>query len=759
VSATAPMERAIDSRPDAHGKAAARAYYSQDLYRPGMLHGVVLRSPHAAAEIQRIDLAPALALPGVVTALGADEVPDTEFGIVEADERLLARGRVRYVGEPVALVAAGGRAEAEAAAARIDVSFRPLPAAIDLGSALADDAPPVRPGEPNLIAPSELARGDVAGGFERAETVVRTTVRSQRVHQGYIELRAALAELDDEGRLIVTMSSQAPFQVRQTLSRIFAIPMTRVVVRVPAFGGGFGGKLHNGMAPYAAALCLATGRPVQVISTRAEELQAGNPRENSLVTLESALDAEGRIVARRATGYYDSGAYTYDTPYITSMGAMQAGGPYAVGAVEAKVHAVRTNTQPTGSFRAPSGPQMCFANEVHMDEIAARLEIDRIELRRRNMMRAGDLGPTGQELADSALGRCLDEAERLLEGWRADPGEEPARDSARGLGLACAWWFTAPGGSAATVRLEEDGTATVACGATEIGTGAVVSGLTSLVATELGLGQDQVRLITASTDSAPPDFGSEGSRTLYGAGNAVLQATAECRRILLDQAAQEMEASPEDLIFRERRIQVAGSPEASIALAEIGQRAALAGGPIVGTGRFQAAPTQYIDGCATGMLIPTFNEPTFHCHVADVEVDLRLGSVRVLRYAAIHDTGPVISWSGVKGQIEGGVVQGLGYALYEEMDFDGDGRVRNANLVDYRLPTIADVPDEMLVVPIEDFPSKSGPRGAKGIGEAPVILPAATMASAIRDATGVTLTDLPLRPQRVLASIEQRVSA
>jgi CO/xanthine dehydrogenase Mo-binding subunit len=758
VIATHPEARAIDPRADAEGKAAARARYSQDLYRPGMLHGVVLRSPHAAAEIEAIDAHAALGLPEVEAVLAPGDVPDTEFGIVVPDERLLASGVVRYVGEPVALVAARSRAAAVAAAARIEVRYRPLPSATELGAALANGAPQVRAGEPNVAAPSEVARGDVAAAFAAAGTVVSTTIRSHRVHQGYIELRAALAELDDDGRLVVTMTSQAPFQVRQTLARVFDLPMTQVVVRVPAFGGGFGGKLHNGMAPYAAALCLATGQPVQVISTREEELQAGNPRENSLVALESAVDASGRITARRATAWYDSGAYTYDTPYITSMGAMQAAGPYAIDAIEARVHAVRTNTQPTASFRAPSAPQMCFANEVHMDEIAAELGIDRIELRRRNMMRAGDLGPTGQELAESALGRCLDEAERVLAAWRVDAAAQTGADVARGLGLACAWWFTAPGGSAATVRLEEDGTVTVACGATEIGTGAVVSGLTSLVASELGLGTADVRLISASTDSAPPDFGSEGSRTLYGAGNAVLQATGQCRDILLAHAALDLEASREDLVLRDGCVQVAGAPSSSIALAEIGRRAALAGGPVVGTGRFQAPPTEYLDGCATRMLIPTFNEPTFHCHVADVEVDVRLGSVRVRRYAAIHDTGPVVSWSGVKGQIEGGVVQGLGYALYEEMDFDSDGRVRNANLVDYRLPTIADGPDEMLVLPIESFPSRSGPRGAKGIGEAPVILPAATVASGIRDATGGTITTLPLRPDRVLGSIERQVA-
>jgi CO/xanthine dehydrogenase Mo-binding subunit len=745
------VARRPDARPDARSKAAGLARYTQDIAPPRLLHGYVVRSEHASAAVRWIDLEQARRSPGVRAVLGPEDVPDELFGIVERDERVLARERVRYFGEPLALVAADSRDAARGAASLIEIGYAPSPAVIGLEAALAKDAPEVVPGEANRQLISSFSRGDLEAAFEEAELKVETTIQTHRVHQSYIELRSALAELDEDGRLVVTVTSQAPFQIRQTLAHVFGLPMTRVVVRVPAFGGGFGGKLHNGMAPYAAALTLATRRPVQVVCDREDDMYSGNPREGSVVTVTSAVDGDGRICGRRAVLDFDSGAYTYDTPYITSMGAMQAGGAYAIDAVEAAGHAVRTNMASSGSFRSPSGPQMAFANEVHIEQIAETLGLDPIEVRRRNLMRAGSRGPTGQVIATDAAVAILARGEQILADFRGQPSA--TGDLPVGCGLAMTWWFTAPGASAASVRVEEDGSATVACGATEIGTGAVVSGLRELVATDLGLDRDAVRLVTASTDSAPPDFGSEGSRTLYGAGNAVLRASAEVRRILAQQLADELEADPGDVVFEAGTVAVVGSPDTAVSLAELAVRAGAASGPVVGTGRFQAPPTEYVESCAAGMLIPTFNEPTFHCHVAETAVDPELGSIKILRYAAIHDTGTVVDQAGVRGQIEGGVVQGIGYALYEEMLIDPGGKVENAGFVDYRLPTIADIPPRLEVIAVEDFPSASGPRGAKGIGEAPVILPAATIASALFDATGVRITELPLSADRVRSAI------
>jgi CO/xanthine dehydrogenase Mo-binding subunit len=396
---------------------------------------------------------------------------------------------------------------------------------------------------------------------------------------------------------------------------------------------------------------------------------------------------------------------------------------------------------------------MAFANETHMQDIADRLQLDSLELRRLNLMRDGSYGPSGQVISDPAIRRCVDEVADLLEQWRrADqrqPAEEPWR---RGYGLACTWWLTSPLGSSASVRMNEDGTATVFAGAPEIGTGAVVDGLRELAATDLGLAPERVTLVTSDTEIGPQDPGSDGSRTLYGAGNAVLGATVEIRRILAESLAEEFEADPRDIVFARGQAFVAGSPSASMPLSAAVALTMERTGPVVATGRFQPPSLSYAETCVQNLLLPTFTEPTFHCHGVTLDVDRELGTVRVRRYAAAHDVGRVINWTGVKGQIEGGVVQGIGYALWEEILTDGRGHTQNADLVDYRLPTAADVPDELIPIPIEGHLSLHGPRGLKGVGEAPVILPAAALGAAIRNALGLRITELPLTAPRIAAA-------
>jgi CO/xanthine dehydrogenase Mo-binding subunit len=536
--------------------------------------------------------------------------------------------------------------------------------------------------------------------------------------------------------------------------------MTQVTVRVPAFGGGFGGKLHDGMAPYAAALAYATGRPVRVVSTREEELQASNPRENAIVTMRSAVGADGRIAGRRSVAWLDSGAYAIDTPLIKSLGALHCTGPYDIAAAEGVAYPVATNTQGTGSFRAPTGPELCFAYETHMDDIAERLGMDPLELRRLNRMRTGSLAPSGQVIETDAMEAGLEKLAAIVDGWRAEAPDPPADGPwRRGYGIGCTWYYTARGPSGATLRVNEDGTVSIHTGATEIGTGAVVGGLRALVAEDLGLRVEDVMLVSGDTDHAPADMGSEGSRTLYGAGNAVLAAGAEARRILAEVVSDQLEADAADIVFQEGRVQVAGSPSRGMSLAEASAAATLRTGPVVGSGRFMSPPWRFDPEAGQGLRVFAFNDPGFHCHAAEVEVDEELGTIRLLRYAAVHDTGKVIYRPGVIGQLEGGIVQGIGYALYEDVMVGPDGRTRNADLVDYRLPTIADIPAELTVIAMEDFPSGRGPHGAKGVAEAPVLLPAPTIASAVRDAVGARVTDLPLTAERVADAIEEAAAA
>ena len=337
------------------GAARGAMRYTEDLQPRDLLHGVLVRSVHAAGSVARLELDEALSVEGVVCILTAADVPDCTHGVIVDDEPLFARGVVRYVGEPIAAVCACSRVAAQEAASAVRVHVEPQSAVTRLEQALTQGAPRVHEDRPNVMEGAEIERGDVTGGFERADHIVTTRVRSHRVHQGYIEPRASLAELDELGRIIITTSTQNPFGVRDGVAKLLDVPASQVRVKVPAVGGGFGGKLHVGMAAFAAALARRTNRPVRVVSSRAEEFQAGNPREGSLVELTSAIDRSGRVLARRARVYLDSGAYALDTPAIASTAALLSCGPYRVDALHVSVSPVYTNTTPTGSFRGPQG--------------------------------------------------------------------------------------------------------------------------------------------------------------------------------------------------------------------------------------------------------------------------------------------------------------------------------------------------------------------------------------------------------------------
>ncbi|WP_067803206.1 xanthine dehydrogenase family protein molybdopterin-binding subunit [Actinomadura formosensis] len=735
------------TRLDAAGKTAGTARYTDDLAGSAELHGAVVRSAVPAGRIAGIDASRARELPGVVAVLTARDVPSGLQGLFVEDEPLLARDRVRYVGEPVALVAAGSRTVALAAAQAVRVSYEEKEAVVDLRAAALDEARRVHDDRPNHTESSRILRGDVDGAFARAHVIVTTVVDSHRVHQAYIEPRAATAEWS-QGRLSVTTTSQAPFEVRAGLSKLFGLPLNRVSVRVPTLGGGFGGKLHLGMAPIAAVLARHTGCRVSVLCSREEEFQTPAPRENSRVELVSAVSADGDILARRARILLDSGAYAYDIPPVASVAALQACGPYQVGAVDIVSGSVYTNTVPTGSFRAPSGPQMSYAVEAHMNDIAERLGIDPLELRERCALREGHEGPTGQVMRDPAMAEVLRRGREYLATWRGE-AQPPPPGKARGYGLGCAIWTVSPVGSAATLTMNEDGTATVITGATEIGTGAVSETLAAIVADELGIDNADVLVSAGDTDRGSVDHGSQGSRTLYGVGTAIASAAAQVREVLLRQYAHDHEIAVQDCELRDGTVRVRGIEQLAQPLAEVITAAMDTGGPVAANGRFQPSPVQHDPGCVSGW-VGAFNEPTFHCHAAQVEVDLATGAVEVQRYAAVHDTGPVLNPHGARGQVHGGVVQGLGYALSEEIVSDDRGRVVNANLHDYRVPTILDVPETIDVHFVTEHPGSEGYRGLKGIGEAPAIPGAAAIGSAVRDAIGVQPASCSMTPETVL---------
>ncbi len=734
------------SRAEARARLVGQVEYTADLARPGLVHGVVVRASCAPGRLVAVDVEAAAAAPGVRAVLTGADVPDVPIGLFRPDEPLLAREAVRYWGEPVALVAADTLPQAQAAAALVRVEVEPTDTAPTLSAAIAPGAPRVHAERDNATEESRVQRGDVDAAFAAAHVVVTTDVTSHRVHQTYIEPRSSLAELEGD-RLVVTTSSQAPFEVQQELARMLDLPLSQVVVRVPAIGGGFGGKLHLGLSGFAAVLARACRRPVLVTCSREDEFQSSAPRENSMVHLESAVAEDGRILARRARIHLDAGAYAYDTPPIAAVAAMLSCGPYEVETVDITSFSVLTNTVPTGSFRAPSGPQMCYAVEKHMDDIADRLGIDPVELRRRTGFRAGSTGPTGQVITTDTFQTVLAAGARTVEQWRDEPVELQPHQR-RGVSLGCAWWTVSPVGGAVNLAVNADGSVLVQTGATEIGTGAVSTGLRIIVAEGLGVPADTVHVVSGATDRGPYDHGSQGSRTLYGVGTATATAVDLVRTLIAEDFAGRHEAAPQDVELVDGRVQVTGAPGTGESLADAVTAIAETGGPVAVTGRFQPAAPSYQPGCVSGW-VSALNEPTFHCQVADVVVDVETGAVEVRRIKAIHDVGRLVNPDGARGQVEGGVMQGIGYALSEQILTDAAGRTVNGNLHDYRVPTIADAPATVEVEFVCDDTGGQGYGGLKGVGEAPVVPTAAAIGSALRRAVGAQPDDLPLEPERV----------
>lgn len=743
-------------RLDATEKVTGKGLYGGDQQIQGMLYARVFRSTVPHALIRRLDVSRARALPGVRAVITAADIPDVRYGGAVEDEIVFARDRVRYHGEAIAAVAATSERIAEHAIKLIDVEYEPLPILNDIEEALAEGAPLVHPEwssygahpslrrDGNLAAHAQITRGDVEAGFAHADRIFEHTFITHSVHQGYIEPRAGVAWVDSAGRVTVSTSTQNPFNLRATLAKVLELPLNKVRVRSTLIGGGFGGKLDLGCEHFIALLALATGRPVRLIWTREEEMIAAAPRMAARITVKTGVMNDGAIIARQTSVYLNAGAYGGDSCVIASVAALMAAGPYRIDNVDLHGYAVYTNRCNAGAYRGPGGPQTLFGVESQMDIIAGELGIDPLDFRLQNIVHNGDLGPSGQVLQHVGLEAAIKATVEQI-GYR-----ERGRRPGRGMGLACGWWTTTTGSASAYVKLNEDGTIGLITGATEIGTGALQAGVAQILAEEMGVSMSDLVLVTSDTDATPYDFGAQGSRTLYNVGSAARLAAQDCKKQILEFVAAELGCDAAELELVDGRAQLSGDPDRGMTLAEVGLASLWKGGYITGRGSFLATPTEFDDSTVHGMLYPAFNEPTFYCHAAEVEVDPVTGEVRPLRYVATHDVGRAINPEGINGQTRGGATQGIGYALSEEIVYEG-GIVRNPNLTDYKMPTAMDVPNiEALFV---EAGSNEGPYGAKGVGEPSVIPAGAVLANAVADATGVRIRRLPLTAERVLGAL------
>jgi CO/xanthine dehydrogenase Mo-binding subunit len=741
----------IGTRPIRHDgvdKVTGRANYGADLTMPGMLHGAVLRSPHAHARIVSIDTSAAQALAGVKAIVTGKDFPETTAKLAlgeaaidlhEVADNVIARTKVLYHGHAVAAVAATSVDVAREALSKINVMYDVLTPVMTIDQATAPNAPILHEamvtkgvkdakGPTNIAARLELKRGDVAQGFAEADVVVEREYRTPTVHQGYIEPHACVARFGEDGRAVVWCSTQGPFAVRDQVAAIVGIDPALVKVIPSEIGGGFGGKIVVYLEPLAVALSRKSQRPVKMVMGRDEVFKASGPTSGTKIRVKIGAKRDGTVTAASASLYYEAGAYR-GSPAGAGMACAYA--PYKFPNFFIEAFDVVVNKPKVAAYRAPGSPMASFAVESTLDEIARELKIDAVDLRLKNAAAEGDHAPYGPQYGPIGV-------KAILEAAKNHPHWSTPLGSNQGRGLALGFWFNGGMNSSATVLLNPDGSAAVITGNPDIGGTRAAQAL--MVSEELGIPVERVRPIVADTDTSGMTDVTGGSRVCYATGMAVINAARDVREQLRARAAKIWDVDVESIRWEDgQAIPPAGVEKAPypLGVADIGAKMAHTGGPIVGRASLYAPMAG----------------PGFGAHICDLEIDPETGRTTILRYTAFQDVGKAVHPSYVEGQIQGGAAQGIGWALNEEYVYNADGLMENAGFLDYRMPVASDLP--MIETVLIEVANPLHPYGVRGVGEVPIVPPLAAVANAVRHATGIRFTELPLSPPRVLAGIEQ----
>lgn len=729
-------------RSDAGPKSSGAVTFGIDLERPGMLFGALVPSPVPHGTIVSVDLAPARALDGVVAIGAADLLRLTDGRRGDPERPAFPDDVVSYLHQPVAAVAAPTLARARAAARAVRVEVDPLPVVGQVESVF-----PVWPGpeaarSPHVAAHVHARRGEVEAAFRGAERVVEETYRTGSVHQVALEPHVALAEVRAD-RWTVATSTQTPFGAREDTASILGIPEESIVVDGSWVGGGFGGKGASFVEPYALLLARAAERPVRLALTYREEFLLGRTTLPAVVRMATAVTG-GRIVARRVRLLLDAGTSLPGRDFTTGYSIGFLLGPYRTPVFEVEGYAVRTNKPPFGAHRAPFAPQCAFVVESHLEHVARELGIDPFAFKSEHLWREGSTTPFGQTVGPFGLGDALDAARRTAEAWRQD------RPAGHGVGLGLGFWSTGTGaGGEAHLLLAPSGL-TVVQGEREIGSGSVLVGLAAVAERRCGLDRDHVRIDYGDTAHAPFDSGVFGSRTVGALGRAVAEALGAILRTL----GERLGGPEEPRLAWEDGAVVVVSGDRRRPLEELLTDAERSAGGLAADGKHYGRSETIDESLVVDGTFYAYRDYVGAAHVAEVAVDAETGSVRPVRYAAFHDVGTVIDEAGARGQVEGGIVMGLGTALTEEAVWSDDARLENPGLVDYRIPTLEEVPP--IDVTFVAGHLGAGPFGAKGLGEPPIIPVPATIASAVRDAVGAHVVELPLTPERVARALKPR---
>ena len=767
MSVVAPRRRRLLgaglARHDALEKVAGRTRYAADFELPRMLHATLKRSEYPHARIRRVDSAAAKALEGVVEVLTSRDVPNNtvwvdvpgqtlEVGALKARQSVLADNVVRYHGEPIALVVAESEDAAMAAVDAIEVDYELLPVVDSAEGALEPDAPQVHE-EGNLLARWELEEGDVDAALSAPRlTVVEHTYRTQFVDHAYLEPEAGVGWIETDGVITIRVSTQVIEHFRD-IARILGVPESKVRVVAPYVGGGFGGKEDMTVEPYLAIAVHRTRRPVRMVWSRQESLLARQNRHAVQMRYRTAANNEGHLVAQDIDILADGGAYALLSALVLLYSTTCCQGPYRCPNVRIRARTVYTNHTPCSAMRGFGGMQVTLAYEGQMDALAQGLGLDPLELRRRNFLRRGDNLAIGQPLDTYvALPELADAVTARL-----DPLPAPSAPDRRvGRGVACnlqpygrCVWLN--DWSSAWVGFELDGTLTIRIGVPDIG-GGQASSLIQIACEVLGASPERVTIHIGDSALTPLTGTTTATRQLYMSGNAVLRAATELRDSLAPVGAALLEVAVERIEFANGAARDCEQPERAIAFAPLLAACAAQDVAWHRLATFHAPkgiPWQANESWR-GRVFPDF---TFGCHAVEVEVDTRTGMVRVLRYVAAHDVGQALNQQSVEGQIEGAVTMGIGYALSERVVFE-EAQNLTATFAQYLVPSAVEAPEIQPVV--LEIGSGMGPFGARGIGEPPIGPPAPAIAAAIRDATGLTLRDTPMTPERIADALEDR---
>ena len=745
--------KVVGTRPVRHDgtdKVTGRAIYGADIQLPGLLHGKILRSPHAHARIKSIDTERAAAHPGVLAVVTHADLPWTDDRLMDVGEDLvmslrylstavLADDKVLHKGHPVAAVAASNPHAAEEALDLIEVEYDALPAVTNVEDAMRPGAPVLHE---NITAPDGLGfeaeagsnvaghaqqvLGDADAAFAEADVVVEREFRTKMVHQGYIEPQTCTALWGQDGRLTIWNSSQGQFGMRDQICRVLDVPVSEVKVVPLEIGGGFGGKLRAYLEPMAALLSKKSGHPVKITMSRADVLEATGPTSGSYTKIKVGATKDGKLIAGKALIAFESGAY----PGSSHNGAATSMfSPYEIDNIHIDSYDVVDNMPSTAAYRAPGAPIGAFAGESVIDEIAEKLGIDPVELRLKNAAREGT------RMANGVAHPCIGAVEMMEAVYEHPHYNAPLADEHTGRGVAFGSWGNGAGPACVIANLQTNGKFSLVEGSVDIG--GTRTAVSQQFAEVLGIPVEDIMPQIGDTDSIGYTSNTGGSSVAFKSGYAAYEAALDVKRQLIERAARVWETDAGNVRYEEGTLSHVSDPELSMSYKEIAETANATGGPIVGRANVTST------GAARA----------YAAMIVDVRVDPDTGKTDIVRCTAFQDAGIAIHPSYVEGQIQGGAAQGIGWALNEEYNMAEDGRMNNTSLLDYRMPTSLDLP--MIEAVIVEVPNPGHPFGIRGVGEAGIVPPLAAMANAMYRATGVRMTDLPMSPPAVAASMSR----